>query len=423
MASMSFAHKAFHWSLPGFSRPSLDKHIPAKSRGDSNNNNHNNSSSNNVSVPVAGTPHARSHSEPQPPHPAPIAKRKKPAHQSVDDGLATVLVGPQKRPFKVNRNLLCATSSFFAEQLNRPSHHRHDGSPRAVSLWLPGELPSMFALFVQWLHNPRHTFRRMLDDAIAIAQDDNGIQGLNDIHWAMIRLHLFASHLGIYHLQDSAMDALQDLYLKCDWDVTPGLVSYLYTKCDGLAAVRLRRWAVAMVAFSLTGNTATSVPSPIQDYPDEAGSHVFDAGDDMATQFQCLIDSVPELHDDYSVHIHKMTTSGLDLRFKNPQLRIPANKLRNDERAFGFRECSFHSHRATVGEKRCPHERKRMRSIVAEDPVLLAAQLAGAKTLAATPLVEEDAVPRPLFSREGGDAEERDKAVKHVRSVSSTLRT
>ncbi|KAG9249529.1 uncharacterized protein F5Z01DRAFT_684532 [Emericellopsis atlantica] len=386
MASMSFAHKAFHWSLPGFSRPSLDKHIPVKPRGDSNN------SSNNVSVP------------------------------SVDDGLATVLVGPQKRPFKVNRSLLCATSSFFAEQLNRPSHHRRDGSPRSVSLWLPGELPSMFALFVQWLHNPRHTFRRMLDDAIAIAQDDNGIQGLNDIHWAMIRLHLFASHLGIYHLQDSAMDALQDLYLKCDWDVTPGLVSYLYTKCDGLAAVRLRRWAVAMVAFSLTGNTATSVPSPIQDYPDEAGSHVFDAEDDMATQFQCLIDSVPELQDDYSVHIHKMTTSGLDLRFKNPQLRIPANKLCNDERAFGFRECSFHSHRATVGEKRCPHERKRKRSIVAEDPVVLAAQLAGAKTLTTSPRIE-DAVPRPLFSREGGDAEDRDKAVKHVRSVSSTLRT
>jgi hypothetical protein len=39
---------------------------------------------------------------------------------------------------------------------------------------------------------------------------------------------------------------------------------------------------------------------------------------------------------------------------KNPQLRLPMNKLRNEERFFGFRQCSFHSHRSTIGEGVCP---------------------------------------------------------------------
>jgi hypothetical protein len=55
------------------------------------------------------------------------------------------------------------------------------------------------------------------------------------------------------------------------------------------------------------------------------------------------------------MHIQKMSMSRADVRVKNPQLRLPANKLRSGERFFGFRQCTFHSHRATVGEGACPH--------------------------------------------------------------------
>lgn len=334
--------------------------------------------------------------------------------------MATVLIGPGKRRFKVNKKLLCACSPFFRERLQDPNEN--SSHPRSISLWLPGELPSMFALFVEWLHSPRHTFRRKLDDAIAIAQDQAGPQGLSDIHWAMIRLHLFASHLGLFHLQDSAMDAIQDLYLKCDWDVTPGLVNYLYTKCESLPAVRLRRWAVAMIAFSLTGAGGSANSSPIRLHPDDSDWDMQDGEVDQAGRFQRLIDSIPELKDDYDVHMMKMSSSGLDPRFKNPQLRIPANKLRNEERAFGFRECSFHSHRATVGEKRCPHERKRIRSLAAErqqhEHGVLQEQLGGLTSSSRrTGDVENDVLPRPLFAEE-----DREKALRHVRSISSTLK-
>lgn len=218
------------------------------------------------------------------------------------------------------------------------------------------------------------------------------------------------------------MDAIQDLYLKCDWDVTAGLVHYLYTKCDSLPAVRLRRWAVAMIAFSLTGTGGSETSSPVRLHPDESEWDVQEDGTNQSTRFQRLIDSLPELKDDYDVHMMKMSSSGLDARFKNPQLRIPANKLRNEERAFGFRECSFHSHRATVGEKRCPHERKRIRSLAAErqqhDHAVLHEQLGGlTSTGRQTGDVEKDVLPRPLFAEE-----DREKALRHVRSISSTLK-
>ncbi|KAF4123405.1 hypothetical protein GMORB2_6106 [Geosmithia morbida] len=344
---------------------------------------------------------------------------------------ATVYVGPEKQRFRVNRKLLCASSTFFSDLLegnasgsgSTPhSQLQSGGSWQSVSLWLPGELPSMFALFVDWLGMPRHHFRQHLDDAVARSHQQNGERGLHDTHWALIRLHLFASHLGLLHLQDSAMDAIQDLYLSCDWDLPPALLSYLYTCCESLPAVRLRRWAVAMVAFSLStasvdddddddddyddddDDTDTSSPiSPASGASVEMHTHLarraaaaganasvedHDIDDDHASRrhkdfhhddarrFRRLIASIDELAEDYDVHLAKMAASNLDIRVKNPQLRIPANRLRNDERAFGFRECSFHSHRSTVGEKRCPHERKRIRALAAESDATAAAPAA-----------------------------------------------
>jgi hypothetical protein len=257
--------------------------------------------------------------------------------------LTTVLIGPKKQRFKVNKKQLCAVSPFFRERLEDPSQSR------AISLWLSAESPSMFALFVEWLHD-RYTFRRCIEETINQTQQA-GQRQMQELHWALIRLHLFASHLSLLHLQDSAMDIIQDLYLKCDWDVSPSLIAYLYTKCEALPSVRLRRWVVAMVAFSLTGSSSNA--SPVKYHPQDSQTS------DLS-QIHALLESLPEFAADHAIHIQKMDNSGLDVRFKNPQLRIPANKLRNDERAFGFRECSFHSHRSTVGERRCPHERKRM---------------------------------------------------------------
>lgn len=336
--------------------------------------------------------------------------------------MATILIGPKQHSFKVNKKLLCAASPFFREKLEGSSHSR------PVSLWLPGESATMFALFVEWLHS-RSTFRWYLDDAVNAAQETTR-QAVQDIHWTIIRLHLFASHLDLYPLQDLAMDALQDLYLKCDWDVTPTIINYIYTKCEALPAVRLRRWAVAMVAFSLTGGSHMSPHLPhthseADTDPDagDAQAEDEDLPKDPPRRFHALLHALPEFAIDYAMHVRKMHASGLDLRFKNPQLRIPANRLRNEERAFGFRQCSFHSHRATVGERRCPHDasrggraRKRdedsmifeLESPVQED------SLAG---LSAPRRKAEEAVPPPLFAEL-----EAEKSLKHIRSVSSTLK-
>ena len=439
------AQRGHHWSRTSINRASLDKSLPSKPPRDQRDHSH--------------APNRKPDTSAM----APATTSSTP--KSSSSTLTTVLIGPQKQRFKVNKKLLCAASPFFRERLEDPQH-------RSVSLWLPGELPSMFALFVDWLHTPRYNFRRHLDHVVAAAAAaaaDYGPRALHDVHWALIRLHLFASHLSLYHLQDSAMDAIQDLYLSCDWDVPPGLLTYLYTRCDAIPAVRLRRWAVAMVAFSLVGSaapspspssTSTSSPVPVKLHPEYdwgvGGAADGVADDSSAGRFRQLIDGIPDLSDDYAVHMAKMASSGLDVRFKNPQLRIPANRLRNDERAFGFRECSFHSHRATVGERRCPHERKRLRSLAAAGAAgaandvddagrahvrrLLASELAGSPPIGAVEREqgrldggltspsrrpsqrENNSAPRLLFSEGAKGDEEIAQALKHVRSVSSTLK-
>lgn len=342
-------------------------------------------------------------------HPLPTVDETSTAMPSPTEPRAILLIGPKQKRFKVNKRLLCACSPFFRERLEDPSHSK------PISLWLPGESATMFALFVQWVHRGNE-FRQYLDDAVTHAYE-KGEKATQDIHWAMLRLHLFASHLALCELQDLAMDSVQDLYLRCDWDVPPTLITYLYTKCEALAAVRLRRWAVAMVAFSRTSSSHMPLAPP-QDS---------DASDTSETSpFQDLLDTFPEFAMDYTMHMRKMRLSGLDVRFKNPQLRIPANRLRNEERAFGFRECSFHSHRATVGERRCPHAVGKAKMKFVAPPVEWGAEGTG---LTAPGRREKDAVvPRPLFSRDGdGEAEAEDayaaKVLKHVRSISSTLKT
>lgn len=247
---------------------------------------------------------------------------------------ATILVGPDKHRFRVNHHLLCDVSPFFQERLEDPFHSQ------TVFLWLPSEPPAMFRLFVEWVHNP-DSFREYLDDVISSAPKRSSKACL-DIHWAIIHLHLFASQLDLCYLQDVSIDAIQDLYLRYDWDVPPKLVTYLYTECETGPSIRLRRWAVAMVAFCLA-----------------VGGQPKFSGQDLATsyptQIHALFQSLPRFSADYTQHIECMREAGHDVQLKNPQLRISANNLGNNKRLFGFRECSFHSHRSAVGEGLCPH--------------------------------------------------------------------
>jgi len=254
----------------------------------------------------------------------------------------TVLVGQQQKEFSLNRKLLCETSTFFRKHLETPTP-ASSSSPSNSSdseddsiMWLPAESPDMFELFVLWLYQ-RRTFLALVDQAIptvhtaretALLASHPKLQALR---WNLARLHVFAAVIDLPALQDLAMDALQDLYLRCDMDVSPRFVAFLYQECDAEHAVRLRKWAVAMLAWSLHG--ADRDPSP----------------------WDRLFVAYPALADDYRIHLSKMVQSKADVRIKNPQLRLPMNKLRSGERFFGFRLCSFHSHRASVGEAMCPH--------------------------------------------------------------------
>ncbi|OAA73836.1 hypothetical protein ISF_00737 [Cordyceps fumosorosea ARSEF 2679] len=279
----------------------------------------------------------------RPPPAAPPAPRPRSHSTSAIGETTTVLVGRQRARFVISRRLLCAASPFFRTRLLVTSTN--------TALWLPGESATMFELFVEWLHAPR-SFRSHLDDAIT-ADNDNAAEA-ELLHWALVRLHLFAARLGLPPLQDLAMDAVQDLYLRRDWDVAPAVVAYLYVRCEARHAGRLRRWAVAMVAFSLAA-AGQEEEEEQQQQPNQQRAS-------SATHLRKLLAALPELAADYAAHVRGMRAAGLDLRFKNPQLRIPANALRSDKRAFGFRECSFHSHRAEVGQGACPHSASGLRA-------------------------------------------------------------
>ena len=124
-------------------------------------------------------------------------------------------------------------------------------------------------------------------------------------------------------------------------------------------SVRLRRWAVAMVAYALASPVS---PSPFSTLPRNSTSASSASSSDSAAHsaqraLKALLGQLEEFQADYQAHLEKMRQSGLNVRYKNPRVRIFANQMNNDERAFGFRECSFHSHRAAAGEGRCPHEK------------------------------------------------------------------
>ncbi|GAB1310865.1 BTB domain-containing protein [Madurella fahalii] len=243
-----------------------------------------------------------------------------------------VLVGDEQREFTLDRKLLCDSCAFFrtnVEAIPSPSTPGSGEEEEDSVLWLPGETPDMFELFVLWLYQ-RRRFHSFLDKAIQAVRPEEH----RTLRTHLVHLHLFAAVIDLPSLQDMAMDALQDMYLRFDWDMSPRFLAFLYSDyCDAQHAVRLRKWAVAMLAWTLHG-------------ADKAAS--------LAASVEKLFAAYPPLRADYLLHLDKMAESRADVRIKNPQLRLPANGLRSGERYFGFRQCTFHSHRATVGEGACP---------------------------------------------------------------------
>lgn len=253
--------------------------------------------------------------------------------------MVRVLVGEEQREFTLHRKLLCDSCAFFKtniEAIPSPSApgggegEGDDDEEEDSVLWFPTEAPDMFEIFVLWLYQ-RRRFPLFLDNAILTMSTDE----CRSLRTNLVRLHLFAAVIDLPALQDAAMDALQDMYLRFDWDMSPRFLAFLYGDCDAQHAVRLRKWAVAMLAWTLHG-------------ADRGGAT-------MASQVDRLFAAYPALQADYHMHLDKMAQSRADVRIKNPQLRLPVNKLQSGERFFGFRQCTFHSHRATVGEGTCPH--------------------------------------------------------------------
>ncbi|KAK4157806.1 hypothetical protein C8A00DRAFT_39814 [Chaetomidium leptoderma] len=249
-----------------------------------------------------------------------------------------VLVGEEQRDFTLHRKLLCDSCAFFRthiEAIPSPSNSKdgeeeeEDDDEGDSVLWLPNEAPDMFEIFVLWLYQ-RPRFPSFIDYALQTMCPEK----FRTLRTNLVHLHLFAAVIDLPAMQDAAMDALQDMYLRFDWDMSPRFLAFLYGDCDVQHAVRLRKWAVAMLAWTLHGaDKAVTMAGPVEK----------------------LFVAYPELQADYHMHLQKMVQSRADVRIKNPQLRLPVNKLKSGERFFGYRLCTFHSHRATVGEGTCPH--------------------------------------------------------------------
>lgn len=259
-----------------------------------------------------------------------------------DDSIPTsdtvrVFVGKQSREFTFSRRVLSSVAPYFVERLDASGLNFLQRNAQLNTLWLEELCPDMFELFAYYIENYYHQHSNagtmIFQPFIQEAQDQDCCE---ELHWDLIHLHLFAARLGIDALQDAAMDAVQDMYLRCDWDITPLFVSQVYTECDPADSYRLRKWIVAMTAWSLGGSLDGMLDSP-------------------AEKMEALFQIVPDFWDDYVAHLDKSSKSRVKLQFKNPQLRLESNNLRNDERQFGYRQCSFHTHRSSVGQGKCLH--------------------------------------------------------------------
>ncbi|EMR70680.1 hypothetical protein UCREL1_2275 [Eutypa lata UCREL1] len=215
-----------------------------------------------------------------------------------------ILVGPDRQEFVVGRKLIVSSCLFFRQLVDSSRMVFRNGTARLV-VTLQDLCPDMFELFCHWI-NERRDFHDFIDEA-----EENDC--CKSLHWDLINLHLFAAQIQLPEVQDLAMDAIQDLYLRCNWDIKPELIRYIYQECDPRDSLRLRKWIVAMTTWVLGGLQRAFV----------------------ADQVKELFDMCPGYWDDYVTHLLKMSKGKLQFHQKNPQLRLPSNNLRGEERQFG----------------------------------------------------------------------------------------
>lgn len=263
----------------------------------------------------------------------------RPVYSVVMSDNVQIFVGQESREFLVPRSVLISCSPYFGERLDATGVLKHHNA-QLNTIWLEDQCPEMFELFVYWLRQ-RRDFQGHIDEA-------RRYDCCEDLHWDLVNLHLFAAQLDIVALQDAAMDGIQDLHLLCNWDISERLVEHVYTACDPETSCRLRKWIVAMTAWSLGGGI------------EKIGT---------AQKMEQLFRTCPDFWSEYVAHLSKISKTRIQLQLKNPQLRLPSNSFRNEERQFGFRQCSFHTHRSRVKDGRCPHVKPVPHSPISRSPV------------------------------------------------------
>ena len=265
-------------------------------------------------------------------------------------------------------------------------------------IWFREESPAVFELFVLWLYQQSQGLKGLVDEVTALVSERDNPGGARavpstfheiSLYRGLASLHVFAAKFGIEELQDTALDVLQDVFLRCEWHATPKFVKFVYDKCDPDYGFRLREWAVAMMAWTLATRDVDLV-SLCPGTMDGDGNVIFPTGPSgptalssemrsneyshhsvppaplplVARRFCDLLIRIPDLLEDYCDHVSKLSKLKSSAAMKNPCLRLPSNALNSKERRYGFRMCSFHSHRRQVGQGLCPHQ-SMLRNVVA----------------------------------------------------------
>lgn len=319
-------------------------------------------------------------------------------------------IGEEQREFCVHKNLLVSASQYFADLVAnvpalQPMSIDHgffrsnffaqsrygtpestmrgfgerlstgpvfESSPAVSVIWLQAESPAMFELFVLWLYQRSVGLVRLVDEVSA--HRAGGVKATSKICRSiglpqnLAELHVFAAKVGIDELQDVALDALQDVFLRCEWQATPKFIRFVFECYDPENAYRLRQWTVAMMAWTLaaTGTDLLSLcfaasknrskKSPREQHPSLSNHHQKQPIPEFVRRFSAILSDIPDLLKDFVDHVSKLSRLKGSAAQKNPTIRLPTNCMKTDGRQYGFRLCSFHSHRKEVGQGECPHQ-------------------------------------------------------------------
>jgi len=108
--------------------------------------------------------------------------------------IVTITVGPNRQPFYVHLESLCAISPFFAAAFNKTYNFAESGS---ATLNLPEARPEDFEYFVQWLYT--HTLNH------------EELVGGHPAFFRLLRLYILADTIGVTKLKNDIVDAIAAL--------------------------------------------------------------------------------------------------------------------------------------------------------------------------------------------------------------------